>query len=566
MFPGIQLLDSSGQVVATPPKKERVPATRQQIISYYQNKLRMTQQQMLKAKFDAAQTFTGNVDHWANADHFDPHAVASLNVRRVLRSRSRYEIIENNPYLKGTVLTLANDFVGSGPKLQITDKSVPKSTKQKIERDWQAWFRTRRIRQKIWRMRMHKIVDGEGFMRAYKNTDGRLPVTLDFQVIECDRVSSNDYRFDKQGNIGEVDGLRFDQYENILQYHILHRHPGTNFLDRFASSSALSTGGGEGDWIDARFVIHWFRQDRGWLRGIPEITPSLPLCAILRRYTLAIARHAETAASITALIETQGPPTAQHFLDPETGEITEDDPFEVFPMEIGMIMNLPWGYTVKQLEAVPLGVQYDAFTGSLLREITRPLLCTYNLAAGTSKDSNMASGILDDNIYKGGQNAERLECEEVVLDHMFELWWAEYRLGSDTAQLRKSSNFRSIKIPEHSWRWDKIGLDHTDPSKVASGIQILHELKLMTDRDYQERYMNRSLEDWQEEVKQDDQFRMSLPSEKAALDIEKKKAEKPAAGPGKPKSAAAVERRRHLLNGHSNGVPRHSLTGPLLSP
>ncbi len=560
MFPGTQLLDSSGQVAASTPKKERVPATREQIINFYKQKLQIAQKASLRAKFDAAQTFTGNVDHWANADHFDPHSVASLSVRRTLRSRSRYEIIENNPYLKGTILSIANDFVGSGPKLQITDKSVPKATKQQIERDWQKWFRLRRMRQKIWRMRMHKIVDGEGFMRAYKNTDGRSDTTLDFQVIECDRVSSNDYMFNKDNKIAEVDGVRFDNYENVTQYHILHRHPGTGFLDRFVPREVFQ-GGGTGDWIDAKFVIHWFRQDRGWLRGIPEITPSLPLCAILRRYTLAIARHAETSASITALIETQGPPTASHFLDPETGEMTSDDPFEVFPMEIGMIMSLPWGYQAKQLEAVPLGVQYDAFTGSLLREITRPLLCTYNLAAGTSKDSNMASGILDDNIYKGGQNAERMDCEEVILDHIFDLWWAEYRLGSDTAQLRKSSNFRSIKIPEHSWRWDKIGLDHTDPSKVATGIQILHELKLMTDRDYQERYMNRSLEDWQDEVKQDDEFRMSLPSEKAALEIEKEKAKKPAAGPGgaggkpKPKSAKALVERRRRLFGKVNGVP-----------
>ena len=52
----------------------------------------------LRAKFDAAQTVTGNENHWQWADNLDPHAVASETVRRKLRSRSRYEIIENNPF------------------------------------------------------------------------------------------------------------------------------------------------------------------------------------------------------------------------------------------------------------------------------------------------------------------------------------------------------------------------------------------------------------------------------------------------------------------------------------
>ena len=40
----------------------------------------------------------------------------SAGVRRMLRSRSRYEVA-NNSYAKGVVLTLANDVVGTGPGL-----------------------------------------------------------------------------------------------------------------------------------------------------------------------------------------------------------------------------------------------------------------------------------------------------------------------------------------------------------------------------------------------------------------------------------------------------------------
>jgi len=514
----------------------------------------------IKAKFDAAQTFTGNEGHWSNTDHLDPHSVANFRVRKILRSRSRYEIIENNPYLKGTIISICCDFVGKGPKLQITDKRLSKARRQQIEERWGQWARHRKLRQKLWRLRMDKIVGGEGFARTYSHKD-RFPVQLDYQVFECDRVSEPTASTNQDG-ISEIDGVRFDQYENVSHYHVLRSHPGsqTDFL--FADKNL-------GDWYRAKDIIHWFRQDRGWLRGIPELTPSLPLCALLRRYTLAIVKHAERQASFTAVLETEGPPSG----NAGWSQSANDDPFDVFPVEFDMFMNLPWGYTMKQLETVPKGVEYDAFVGSILREITRPLLTPFNIASGSSKDSNMASGVLDQHIYKGGQEYERYECEENVLDHMLWNWWYESSripgyLGDDF--LSTDNNFRE-QPPEHCWRWDRIGIDHTDPSKVAQSLATLHDKKFLTDRDIQEMYYNRSLEEWQEEVMQDEEFRAQLITEDAYQlgveneatntqnkvarqdsDTKKKVANKPA--PKKPaKSARRSGSRRRARSTRSPG-------------
>ena len=49
--------------------------------------------------------------------HF-PDAAASPAVRRTLRNRARYEVA-NNSYARGIVLTLANDSIGTGPRLQL---------------------------------------------------------------------------------------------------------------------------------------------------------------------------------------------------------------------------------------------------------------------------------------------------------------------------------------------------------------------------------------------------------------------------------------------------------------
>ncbi len=50
----------------------------------------------------------------------------SVNVRRILRNRARYEVA-NNSYARGIVLTLANDVIGTGPRLQMLAEG--KSTK-----------------------------------------------------------------------------------------------------------------------------------------------------------------------------------------------------------------------------------------------------------------------------------------------------------------------------------------------------------------------------------------------------------------------------------------------------
>jgi len=474
--------------------------------------LHLLRRQLMRARYDAAQTNVHNENHWANADNLDPHAAASYTVRQKLRSRSRYEVLENNPYLKGTILTIANDFVGSGPKLRITDKRLSKDRKRLIELRWRVYSKKIQLRQKLWRMRLAKIVDGESFGLFYINERIRHPVQVDYSILEADQVSSVvAYPFLPTPNKNEVDGVRFDNWGNPEQYHVLDNHPGSTPL---TSSLGMKA---EGRWLDEKFIVHWFRQDRGWLRGIPETTPSLPHCSILRRYTLALVRHAETAADFSAVLETEGPAGQQAWTD-GSGNLVEDDPFDTFPLEHGSIMNLPWGYKLNQLNAVPIGDQYDEFVGATLREITRPLLVPYNIAAGTSKDSNMATSVVDQHIYKGAQKFERMDCEDKVLERIAMSWWS---IGLRTEDyfddpISGESSFivanpsLDTELPQHEWGWDNIGLDHTDPSKVAAAIETLHNGRHMTDRDIQETFYNRDVDDWREEVLEDDEFRQQL--------------------------------------------------------
>ena len=73
---------------------------------------------VIQARYDAAQTTAENVRHWAMADALSADGAASADVRKRLRERARYEVA-NNSYAKGIALTIANDCIGTGPRLQL---------------------------------------------------------------------------------------------------------------------------------------------------------------------------------------------------------------------------------------------------------------------------------------------------------------------------------------------------------------------------------------------------------------------------------------------------------------
>src|SRR3989339_1207665 len=77
----------------------------------------------IRARFASAETSENNRRHWAFADSLSADAAATSDVRRTLRNRARYEVA-NNSYARGIVLTLANDAIGTGPRLQmLTDNA-----------------------------------------------------------------------------------------------------------------------------------------------------------------------------------------------------------------------------------------------------------------------------------------------------------------------------------------------------------------------------------------------------------------------------------------------------------
>ena len=190
------------------------------------------------------------------------------------------------------MLTLANDVIGTGPRLQmLTDDA---ETNRRIEREFTAWAKAVGLPEKLRTLRMARDTDGEAFAVLISNPQLATPVQLDLRLVEADRVGTPDLN---AAAANAVDGIVFDAAGNPVEYHILKDHPGDGY--------SISR---EYDRVPAAAVIHWFRADRpGQARGVPDILPALPLFAQLRRFTLAVIAAAETAADFAGILYTDAP-------------------------------------------------------------------------------------------------------------------------------------------------------------------------------------------------------------------------------------------------------------------
>ncbi|MBI5724831.1 MAG: phage portal protein [Planctomycetes bacterium] len=395
----------------------------------------------IRAKFDSAQTTPDNRRHWANADGFSANAAASPEVRRILRNRARYEVA-NNSYARGIVLTLANDVIGTGPRLQmLLDDDKANRT---IESEFANWARAVNLPEKLRTMRQARAQDGEAFSILFNNPGLGTPVKLDLKLIEAEQVTSPisaAMQRNTSGAANAVDGIIFDILGNPVEYLVLKNHPG----------SGTFAGAADFDRIPAKYVIHWFRTDRpGQSRGLPDILPALPLFAQLRRYTLAVIAAAESAANIAVLMKTNAP---------AGGEAAEVEPMTEMEFSPNMAVFTPEGWEPSQIKAEQPATTYDMFKREILNEIARCLNMPYNIAACNSSGYNYSSGRLDHQTYYKFIRVEQSQCESVVLDRILLAWMAEavkvFQIGTG-----------AIDDTSHQWFWD--GHEHVDPAKEAN--------------------------------------------------------------------------------------------------
>lgn len=396
----------------------------------------------VRGRYDAAATTEENRRHWANADLLSATTANSPDVRRVLRSRARYEVA-NNSYARGIVLTLANDGIGTGPRLQMLTEDA--EANRLVEQEFMGWAEAVSLAEKLRTLRMARAQDGEGFLMLVANPKLESPVKLDLRLIEADQVSTPDV--ERRSDLASaIDGIVFDADGNPVEYHLLKSHPGDG-----GAKLAL-----EYDSVPAASMIHYFRMDRpGQNRGIPEIMPALPLFAQLRRYILAVIAAAETAADFAAVLYTDAP---------ANGEAADVEPMDLVELERRMATVLPGGWRLSQVQSQQPSTGFAEFKHEILNEIARCLNMPYNVAAGNSSGYNYASGRLDHQTYYKSIRVDQAQLGLVVLDRILKAWLDEAILITNLLPLwMRTAAFRELV---HQWFWD--GQEHVDPAKEAN--------------------------------------------------------------------------------------------------
>lgn len=404
--------------------------------------------------YDAARTTKENQNHWANADDYSANAANSPGVRRTLRKRSRYERA-NNSYLNGLVKTIANDTIGTGPRLQL---GLPdRVLARRVEKAWKNWCRNIDLADKLRVMCEGKVGDGEAFAVLTTNPLTRGPVKLDVRLVEADQVTTP--LLPTMDPLA-VDGIRFDRFGNPVEYHLLKSHPG----------DLVTVRPWEYDTIPARNVLHWFRPDRpGQARGVPELTAALPLGAQMRRYTLAVISAAEFAASISGIMKSTLPPD-------ENGPVAVDAMDEI-PTSRNNLLTLPAGWDASQFKAEQPTGTYKEFKGEILNEMGRCLNAPFNIIAGNSSGYNYSSGRLDHQLYHRSLWIERERMRSRVLDKLFMSWLDEFFLIPE-AEGGAPQGLPPVDSWEWDWHWD--GFTSIDPMKDANAAEVRLTLGLST--------------------------------------------------------------------------------------
>lgn len=397
---------------------------------------------VVRARFDAASQ-GDDYKHWANADAFSADASLSPSVRRTMRNRARYERA-NNSYLAGISSTLANDLIGTGPRLQLDTGDI--EADREVERLFFDWGWQIDLPAKLRVMREALVTDGEAFGLMISNP--RLSgVQLDVRLVEAEMVATPTELMQStitpEGNV--VDGLEFDAVGNVAAYLVLNYHPGANFRVNTLQFQR----------VPAAQMIHWFKGIRpGQHRGMPEVAPALRLFGQLRRYTEAVIAAAETAADLAAFIHSNSP----------AAEVDEVESFAALEISKRTLTTLPEGWDISQLKAEQPTTQYPAFVRQILNEIARCLNLPFNVAALDSSSYNYASGRMDHQVHAMNQRVERDQLERTMLDRLLAAWVNEASLAGLLPE-------GLPPFSEWNWSWVWDGKDHVDPAKEANAAE-----------------------------------------------------------------------------------------------
>jgi lambda family phage portal protein len=406
----------------------------------------------LMGGYDAAAARGFDAATWAETDSDSADAAASPAKRQRIRDRCRH-VVNNWPIARGMANTLADDTVGTGPRLSVMvaddgdARGLTDDDAARVEQAFAAWWNAAGMGEKLRVLRLAKVTDGEVFARLTTNEAlvPRCGVAVDVRPLEADQVATPEPDL---ADPLEVDGIRFDRSGNVTSYQVLRFHPGD---DRGTLGNPY-----EADTVPAAQMLHYFAATRpGQSRGVSELASAVRLIGQHWRFFAATIQAAETAANIAAYMETT-----------TSFDGTEGDLFDAMDLEAGSILTLPEGYKIQQLDAKHPNAVFSEVHRAIIAATARCLSMPVNVAMGDSSSHNYASARQDHQVYRAAIDVERARMVAQVLDPVYRAWLDEAaRVDGLLPQAA-----RTLAGVPHTWTWP--AWRHVDPVKEATADEI----------------------------------------------------------------------------------------------
>ena len=414
-------------------------------------------------QYDVVNRWT-QTDQWAFANLRSGVATDDFNTRSRIMSAARFEYA-NNSYCRGICLKMAQEVVGTGPRLEIMPQSPTKRANRaatQVEKGWQEWADETGFVEKLITGILEEIVAGEIF-HQFRTNRSLATVPVDFMSYEGIQIQSNGFRHAMPSDFGygdspEVDGLKLDEQGNIVGFYKLRSHPGGD--------------GGGSDWnsdvdlIPADIMVQMFRQERpSQFRGVSWLTACIEMFGKLRRYTEACIETAENAASILGTIETAFQP---NLCTP--GDLRSN----TIGFGSGTLMTLPSGWKYNAYRPEQPSTAYPDFKAEILHEIISCLLMPWNLASADSSEFNFASAQTDSRIFDRYVMSQRERQEKRFINRFLEFWF-DYAVIAGFIP-------SGLGAFTHRWYWPP--KSPIDPMKMANAAKTLKEAGLLDEQKY----------------------------------------------------------------------------------
>lgn len=368
-----------------------------------------------KSKWDASVHTKRNAEQWKYSDFFSADQSLSPEVRKTLRSRSRYEC-QNNAWLFGMIVSHAESVIGTGARLQIQGYG---NDGNELEREFEKWAESVGFWKTIRTAIVTEIRDGEAFIQLTNRPTNENSCKLFPLLLDAERICSPDSIPDTDDD-NQMDGIWFDKYLVPTRYSVAQEHPSV-----MAGSKHYT--------VDAEYMCHLFRQERPEQhRGAPIIASALPSIAMLRAYTIAMLAKMENSASVAGVLKPD--PTV---IDPDS---IADPPFSEFSLPQRSWVTLPSGYSMEQYQLQNPTDSQQQFAISVKIECARCILATRNVVLGDSSTYNYSSARLDMQSYDRAIDIARAEIQHVILEKVFKQWWMEMH-GNE-------------EMPQYQWYWE----------------------------------------------------------------------------------------------------------------